>query len=1281
MGQRPFEGGRQSFAVRPDHIWTFCLYCIAKNREADRSMRWVTARELEDWARSTSARDALPKIVCDLILASSADITTIRFPGGDKGQVRGFDGVLVSETQGLNVPQGKSYWEIGTNEDYKDKARRDFEKRTMEVSAEEQADITLVLVSPWTWDSSDPRNKREDWLAARKVDSAWKDVWYIDGSMMETWLEQRPAVAALHARHTFAVKPQEGIRSTDEYWREFAGQFNPMLTEEVLLCEREEAAKQLVDDLLQPSNTVSLVADSPDEVVAFAIAAIRKAPEHIRDFLEARTLVVDSMEGGRQLLANDNLVLLLRNGATRSPPQFSAVGPVLVALGRTLKPGGTGTLPRPSGFGLGRAMMSMGLEEHRALSFARGSGRSLTVLARLIPSGSFDNPTWINEGPNLVPAILAGAWDATNPHDCAIVEQIAGGTSYPQIERLVRTSSGHADPPFDRVGAIWKVRAPMDAIVRVGRFIGALDASLLREAMLKVFGQLQTEPDPDMVVSFSSPNPTGYSEWLRDGLTTTLLLFAVWSAQAEINLGSETGQEFANRVLNELPGLRTDPRVLMSLKDELPMLAEAAPDPLLGALEHMLEGDGALIRPIFNEHEGFLHPIYKHTGVLWALETMAWDPEYFRRAVLALAKLATIDPGVKLGNTPANSLAEIFVLWHPNTNASSAQLLSALDEIARSFPSVGWKLVTSLLPSWHRTSGPTAKPKLREAAGRSITYRELWENEAEVARLAVKLAGRDESRWLDLLPRISAFAPPERQTAIEGLDQAMSNAGPESLKRLWEKLRDEVGRHESFHDADWALPQDQLAPLQALAAKYTPTDPITPVAALFGTRALDYTGDFTKGSQERRAGLLRLYHDVGPEAILRLAGSVRVPYLIIEAIGAAGLTATQIGDLLSRSLREDPGSSLTRGLSGIFRQKVGAEDAEVWLREAAVNGSLSAEDISTLLQAWPDGRETWSAVRRFGPECVTAYWMRRTPGYLTGTRRALLQRNLMFLRFGRAVEAIQSSLNRINEVPTELLFRMLDSVIPELNSRGTPIDTMTSYYIEKALEALDGRADAPNEQIAAREYSFLPLLEFGGRSLRVHHLMAHDPVFYHKILRDVFRGNNEKEVPDARDDGARARWRLSYSLLRNFSTIPGRTPTGVDAQELRSWINSVLELGRETDRIAVTENYIGRLLAHSPPDADGGWPDRCVRDEIERIQSVELERGVQLGRYNMRGVHGKPVFEGGDQERKLAEENRRYAAIATSWPRTSVLLTAIAKGWERDAERADLEAAQRKLRS
>jgi transcriptional regulator with XRE-family HTH domain len=108
-------------------------------------MRWISASQLEQWAPSNSAREALPKIVSDLILASSPDISAIRFASGDKGQVRGFDGVLDSAAQGLNVAEGRSYWEIGTDKDYKDKAKRDFEKRTREVSESQQADTTLVL--------------------------------------------------------------------------------------------------------------------------------------------------------------------------------------------------------------------------------------------------------------------------------------------------------------------------------------------------------------------------------------------------------------------------------------------------------------------------------------------------------------------------------------------------------------------------------------------------------------------------------------------------------------------------------------------------------------------------------------------------------------------------------------------------------------------------------------------------------------------------------------------------------------------------------------------------------------------------------------------------------------------------------------------------------------------------------------------------------------------------------------------------------------------------------
>jgi hypothetical protein len=189
----------------------------------------------------------------------------------------------------------------------------------------------------------------------------------------------------------------DSIRSTDEFWDHFSGQFDPRMTEEVLLCERE-GFRQSIAGLLQPGKSVTLVGDSPDEVVAFAIASMRASRPDIRLLFEARTLVVDSVAAGRQLLGSDNLILLLLNDAARSPTQFQNFGSTLVPLGRQQRGGNVPTLTRPSGFAMGAAMRSMGLDEGKALMLARGSGRSLTALARLIC-----------EGPGLVPGHPRGS--------------------------------------------------------------------------------------------------------------------------------------------------------------------------------------------------------------------------------------------------------------------------------------------------------------------------------------------------------------------------------------------------------------------------------------------------------------------------------------------------------------------------------------------------------------------------------------------------------------------------------------------------------------------------------------------------------------------------------------------------------------------------------------------------------------------------------------------------------------------------------------------------------
>jgi hypothetical protein len=260
-----------------------------------------------------------------------------------------------------------------------------------------------------------------------------------------------------------------------------------------------------------------------------------------------------------------------------------------------------------------------------------------------------------------------------------------------------------------------------------------------------------------------------------------------------------------------------------------------------------------------------------------------------------------------------------------------------------------------------------------------------------------------------------------------------------------------------------------------------------------------------------------------------------------------------------------------------------------------------------------------------------------------------------------------------------LLLRMLDGVTHQLNQKRAVADTMTAHYVETAFAALDSRTDVEQEDIALREFAFFPLLEHGNRSLRINALMAADPAFYHRVLRNVF--HDDRKEPSELNESEKIDARVSWSLLSNFKSVPGATSDGIDAPALESWIAAVRHLGEETGRAAVTDNYIGRLLAHAPTDRDGGWPHRAVRDQIELFKSDELERGIKLARYNMRGVHGKPIYEGGDQERALARDNSKNAELAGAWPRTSIMLAAIAKSWEADAEREDVEAAQRKMRS
>lgn len=67
-------------------------------------MRWVTAANHQQWADTLQARTNLPELVADLIRTTTTNILDIRLPGGDKGQVGGFD--HLAQYRGRNGSRG-----------------------------------------------------------------------------------------------------------------------------------------------------------------------------------------------------------------------------------------------------------------------------------------------------------------------------------------------------------------------------------------------------------------------------------------------------------------------------------------------------------------------------------------------------------------------------------------------------------------------------------------------------------------------------------------------------------------------------------------------------------------------------------------------------------------------------------------------------------------------------------------------------------------------------------------------------------------------------------------------------------------------------------------------------------------------------------------------------------------------------------------------------------------------------------------------------------------------
>lgn len=1266
-------------------------------------MKWLDASQIDAWSRRVDARTRLSEVVAQLVRASAAGITEYDFPTGDSAQRPGFDGRLTATpASGFEhfLPTGSSAWEYGTSENFLKKANDDYKTRTDKPGvAVNPAETTLVIVTGRRWNRQTPT--LAEWIATKRAEGPWKDVRAYDAIVLEAWLDLCPAVAASVARDIVGNLPQTGAISPEEFWNEYASQFQPHLKEEVLVAGRKEQAEALLRELVAGPQVVRWQGDSPAEVLAFMVASIRLAPEKRRKFLESRVLLLETKEAARSMNGKTNLIFSVSGDATQMAGQLRNSHAVLAPLGRdSIRDPGATRLNRPSGYEMSESLKSMGLNEDECRRLALECGRSVTILARRIPIAGAKRPSWYRE-PALIPALFAGAWDTSVPGDRSIVARLAGLDDYAKFESAVRKCREAEDAPLESVGTVWAVRAPVDVFVNLANLLGPEHFSALRQAVEDVFSQIN--PALDLAIEdrpFAGMRGANlpHSPWLREGLANTLLMIAVIGEKSGLVINGTSPQRYVNELITNIPALRDNHRVIASISHELLLLMEAAPDPLLSALEHLLEGDGGKLLPVFqdsNAHSS-IFTSSPHTNLLWALELIAWDPDHLLRASTILARLAAIDPGGALANRPARSLRHIFLAWHPGTNASLQQRLATIDRLIEQNDAVAWNLLISLLPKGFDSGNTGPRPQFREAGASDrevITQGLPYKGYDEIIQRAVTLAGTLTSRWANLLNTIHTFSDPQKQLTIARLSVDIERMSAAERAELWEKLAKVVRHHRAWPADNWSLNEDVLAQLEAILATLEPTDPLQQSLWLFEEsfpliehkEGKDFLAEVER---LRKEAITNLINARGPLAPLDLAERTKAPSFIGLAVGQVVPTMPELADIakaaFTRGAKLDGFVSL---LSAAALDRFG----DAW-RDAIVEWNrqekLTDDQIVTLVLGWAHERSTWGYVEGFGESAVATYWKRRTAWGIRGDRADLGFAVEQYLAVDRAEAIVLELYTRFKEIDGRLLLATLDQFDQRIGEKPELIEAYNlHFYLEQTFIALRDGGDVTSAEIAIREYRYLSLLRESrvfsrdSHALELDRFMAESPEFYVRILSDVYGPASDRGKQKEVTERERARAHIGWTLLEGFVSIPGRVNDQIDGDQLKVWVAEVRRLAEESDRLRIAEEKIGALLAHAPDDPnDLRWPHAVIRSCLEEWSSDSIEHGMLIERINMRGVTRRLPKGGGQQERILAEDVRAAARTMAAWPRIQKLLRSLAANWEEVGKREDIRAAQMEIR-
>ena len=1254
-------------------------------------VRWVNATHLSEWGERRDGQGGMPELLSRLIYAACGPSASLRFPSDESVQHSGYDGTCDTQVGTRYVPAGSSVWEVGTQrKSIGAKADEDFSKRSADPLGKVPQETTFVFVTSRRFP------KKDAWVAACRSTGPWANVVALDGDDLVHWLEACPAVAQwLSVR--IGRRP-EGIRNLEDAWAEWIRATDTPLTPSVVMASRDEDQAAVLKWLRGPPCVLSVQAEAPDEALAFLCAAISPLPDRYRKSYWSRCIVADTPETARQLVGLGTPLIVaaaeLDGGIAQRLVEdghhvFSAYGPDFGVTGAVRR------LARPWRSDLQAALVEAGVDDEQAHRLAHASGRSVTVLRRIMPAAPGRGPSWARPASReLVAAMFAGGWVETSRADRTIIAGMAG-CDYEAAEAQLSRHAG-LDQPLVKLGPVWKVSSLRDLWTQVGGQVTASQLERFGAAFSAVLGATNPRYDTRPKSKYYEAEGEFGDEAsgpLRRGLTEAMVAMAVFPDRAELIPDVGGWVERAIRTLLQGAG----PALWWSLAKDFQNLAEASPRAFLEALEDGLAGNAPPVTALFRNDEGFMDRTEYLSNLLWALEMLARSSEHIMDAALILARLDELDPGGTWGNRPFASLRRVFVTWSPQTYATPSERLKVIDRIVGRHPTVGWKLLLGLAPRFHDTVTPSSSPNWRnfgQSEPEGVTWASVAEAATAIGNRLLEAAGDDAARWRALLGHWSDFAPAWRAKATKRLSAFVGRLNdPVETEAMRDEVRALLNKHRSFHDADWAMAEESLRPLDTVLADLQPEGVEDRVRWLFKDSAFapgvghDWEAQQSGLAALRAGAAEELLAHLPTSGLLAFSATVQAHHALGVAIATAGVPDAKKHEILGYGLRanEQGLADLASGILGGLRVRAGDNGVSVTqaLWRSAIDGGWKERAELRIVEHLPPEPSTWNALAARSEALSLSYW-RTLPVYsIPGDVEAAWVVDRL-VEAGRARDALGWLGHNIGTDPgTELVIRTLAASITSEQVAEGNAAAMLGHWLSVLFGYLDGRPDANEHEIVKLEWAYFQSLRYSQRPARtLHRALARDPAFFVHLLKLIYMPADDSGIVEPEPESLEAARGLAsqaYDVLHDWKHVPGADDQGtIDPVALEAWVKHARKLLAAAGRSDIGDSKIGEILSAATREGDGPWPPRAVCEVMELARSRVLERGFEVGVYNRRGVTTRIPRDGGKQERELSKRYKQDAdAIGLEWPRASACLHRIAETYNVDAMRKDLSAEQR----